>query len=228
MDIFVSILEIIIGLCIILGFIFLFAVIIGYPSYRIIKWFKSKFPEKYYGGTVYSAKLISITEDIEVYIDLSREENIFNAKTQYVEKILVQETSNKYYYREILTGKLIPASFANKHIIDDDFFDPEYEYEYRSYKHCVFLEFIDRYKNNNFWRIWKFQYRSKSPLEEISSTILEDYIATHTSEYKGFNSFGEYLDFIFARGEKFYKDSEAKGHLSDSKLIEDILKNLKS
>lgn len=75
----------------------------GYTLYR------RKHPEKYYGGEVFLAKLDSVTPNINVDTDLSKAENIDKAEKECVEKILIQKTSNKNFYREIITGKLIPV-----------------------------------------------------------------------------------------------------------------------
>ena len=40
---------------------------------------------------------------------MSKKENIRNNKKKVVDEILIQETTNRNYYREIVTGKLIPV-----------------------------------------------------------------------------------------------------------------------
>lgn len=199
--------------------------------YRLYKY---KHPEKYYGGKVYRAKLVSITPEIKVYNDLSREQNIINAEERDVTDILVQETSNKYYCREVITGKLIPVSYAK-------YMNYEGYYEFKNYEHCVFVR-IDEiyfYITGFFWRYGSHR------LYDISAENLEKYIAERKGKYKAriyvgkydyeyeykykeFDSFKDYIDYILSQGEKFYKDSQAKGEISDDKKNEEILEELKA
>lgn len=67
-------------------------------------------PEKYYGGDVYRFNLMSIKPDITVYNDWTKAKNILESEKQVVDTVMVQLTCSDKYYREIITGKLIPVS----------------------------------------------------------------------------------------------------------------------
>ena len=61
-----------------------------------------------FNNTVYKCELLSVTPDIKVYTDKSMKSNVMNADTTVVNTILVQKTFNPSYFKEIVTGRLIP------------------------------------------------------------------------------------------------------------------------
>ena len=99
-----------------------------------------------------------------------------------------------------------------------------------SCKSCVFVE---KWVDITTYRDYSKNIDIKIYLKDVSSTDVEKYIDERKAEYKGFATFKDYLDDVFARGEKYYADSLAKSEKRDAKEIEDkkkikeILKNLK-
>ena len=61
-----------------------------------------------FNNTVYKCDLLSVTPDIKVYTDKSMKSNVMNADTTVVTTLLVQKTFNPSYFKEIVTGRLIP------------------------------------------------------------------------------------------------------------------------
>lgn len=182
----------------------------------------SNHPEKFYGGEIYKAKLLSITPEIEVLNDLSKGRNIINAELKVVAEIAVQETSNNNYVREIVSGKLIPVSFVNT-------YHGHHSTSYSNYDHCVFVKCKDLYyKLNGILGnpFDEFDKTIESHLEEISADDLEKYLEKCKGKYGDFKSFEEYLDYIFDNGESYYKDSESKGMISESKKKQMILQKI--
>ncbi len=205
-------------------FILILILLIGLILYLIIRSvydrYKKKHPEKYYGGKVFLAELLSITPNINVCTDLSKEINIYNAEKESFGKILIQKTSNSEYYREIITGKLIPVFTKTSYI---DLYKQKDEVVIYSGKSCVFVKRYDRITYSDTLRFINTNFF----LKDVSSNDVKKYIDERKAEYKGFATFKDYLDDVFAQGEKYYADSLAKGEISDGKKIEDILKNLK-
>ena len=71
-----------------------------------------------FGKRIFKVNLLSVTPDIKVYKNFSKTKNITSAKKKVVTTVLVQRSLIPFYYREIITGKLIPSS---KYFVTDEF-----------------------------------------------------------------------------------------------------------
>lgn len=151
----------------------------------IIKKYRQKHPEKYYGGTIFKVKLYSITDDVIVDKGKSMESNIVinnYDKLKYCGSFLVQKTSNKNYVREIVSGILLPVCEI---------------YEHQMYPASpVFIPY-------NFSNIDMPMYK-----ENVFEVVKNDEILEYISEKKGKiidnKSFAEYLQNIIDTGNKYY------------------------
>ena len=141
---------------------------------------------KVYRSDIYKACLYSITSSINVDLKASKSSNIVRNGVS-VMYILVRRTMSNKYFREVITGKLIPISYTTA-----------FSYELRNYRHCVY---VPLFLQSNF--VYKGIYKA-------SDEDIDKYIDRIKFIYRDFKSFRIYLDNLFTEGKKYYKDSEAK------------------
>lgn len=195
------------------------SVILGCMTYVpcFISTYKKQHPEKYYGGNVFRVDLSSITSQINVYTDLSKAENIYNAKRQVVDTIMVQHTSSDNYYREIITGKLIPVSRARYTRSLGKILNTSY-FNFTSYLFIYLSWYV--LDNGSFW-----EYANNSQ-KDVTYDEVEQYILERKNGYKGFSSFEKYLDNLYEQAECYYETSKQKNEISDKQKIQERLKKI--
>lgn len=178
-------------------------------------------PEKYYGGDVYRFNLMSIKPDITVYNDWTKAKNILESEKQVVDTVMVQFTCSDKYYREIITGKLIPVSKVG--FTDDMFyFRRSRAVEYYNLDPYMFI--YEPYVIDSVTK--KHLVHPKNSKHKVSPEELEQYIKERKNGYKGFDSYGEYLDSMYKQAEGYYEEAKGKNNISDEKKIQLMLENI--
>ena len=174
---------------------------------------KVRHPEKHYGGPVYRVKLMSITDDIQIRPDLSHEQNLINAKREVVDEIIIQKTSSEDFYREIITGKLIPV--ATLRMKDNCYF-------YDNFNNVIFVEWIYIYSKKG-----EIVHTVINPLEKVSSAMLKEYIEERQNgDYKECPTFAHYLDWLFEGKNEEYDKALDKVEKSEEKKIAELLEKI--
>ena len=200
---------------------FIFFGCFGFGCQLSISKFKSRYyeqhPEKYYGGNVYRVDLSSIKPEITVYNDRPRSSNIYRAQRQVVDTLLVQLTSSENYYREIITGYLVPISRVK--YVESETKTVDYYYNFNSYLFVYRSWREDSYTGC----FYGFCENSK---KTVTSEEVEQYIQERKNGYKGFTSFEDYLNALYKQAEGYYKKAEQKAEISDDKKIQEILKTI--
>ena len=172
---------------------------------------------------IYKVGLFSIDEDALIYIDLSRKDNIYYMKDKFVKEIFVQETLNKNYVREIITGMIIPVRKYDASICyiysEMEGRCPLINY-YHSYKNIPFsrtnsLTYVKRVKNieKNFDNII-YVYKDIN-LSSSSYIIKGSELTNYFKYHNDINMFKEALNNIFLKGEEIYQDKLNEGNFSD-------------
>ena len=165
-----------------------------------------------FNNTVYKCDLLTIRPDIKVYNDLSMRKNIMNAETDVVCTILVQKTFNVSYYKEILTGRLIPVYQVITHSTNT------------SSNGKVELDppkspcFIKRNMTIGEEGILLYDDLEKATIEE-----LQDYSFSHINVER----YKDYLFEVFGTGMKYYNDAKLKGEVTGENRIKRFLKAIK-
>lgn len=158
---------------------------------------------------IYECNLCSITPDIRVNHDRSKKSNIINAYKKDVMEIMVQRTHRRNFYREIITGILIPV------------------YRMRSLglgmASCSipkpFLPYfivIVEYKDSLFERF--------NNLTLAEDKDVKKYIEKHGSNPDGFKN---ELYEIFQKAEGYYEQAYSKNEYSDKYQVKSFLKNMR-
>lgn len=173
---------------------------------------------------IYKVGLFSIDEDALIYIDLSRKDNIYYMKDKFVKEIFVQETLNKNYVREIVTGMFIPVK---KEKVSIGYIYSEVEgrcplVKYYDPFNLPFaktnsLNYVKRLKNVsedlgsvNFIYVYdNIGFSSKSYIVKVKELV--DYLEKH----KDIEKWKEKLNNIFLKGEEIYQDKLNEGNFSD-------------
>ena len=186
--------------------------------YKFIERYFDQHPEKFYGGKVYRVNLSSITHDITVYNNRSKSSNISNAESQVIDTIMIQETSSNKYYREIITGDLIPISTVIYVIEGFEVVATNKLYS----NSCLYV-----YLSKECWRDnGAFLGYCVDPRQDATSNEIEQYIQERAKGYKGFPSFESYLDHLYERAESYYNQAKQKGEISDEQKTKKILEYL--
>lgn len=164
-------------------------------------------------STVYKCNLLTITEDVIVNADESKKTNIANAKIQPAITLMVQKSLSGNYFKEIITGKIIPA--YREIYYKEEVFPFKEKVRYSFPKKPYFIKYVQRNDsiNNEY----------TNDLKEPSLQEVKEYIKLHSDNKK----FANILDTIFNQAEEYYNESLAKNNLSDEKQIKNIVKSLK-
>lgn len=142
---------------------------------------------------IYGCALHSITPDINIYKNSKKRENIEYADTKVVSRIMVKPTFIKNIYREIITGKMIPAYrlIFNRN---------KCFYKVQVPLSTVFIKVEEEINNENK----ELSYTNN--LHRADEQDVKKYI----EENKSKEEFKEYLDRLFEQGEEYYEDALAK------------------
>lgn len=190
---------------------------------NFIPTYKEQHPERYYGGDVYQVNLASITPQITVYVDWPKERNIYKAKIEVIDTILVQHTSSNNYYREIITGKLIPVSeVAYKIAYSERVGELILGKSYYNFTSPLFIYVFSGYSSRTGTFL---EYRNNSH-KCANLGEIEEYIQERKNGYKGFPSFEKYIDNLYEQANCYYETAKQKNEISDEKKIQEILKKL--
>ncbi len=162
--------------------------------------------------TVYECDLYSITPEIRVNQDWNRRKNISEADTKIVSKIMVQRTINPNFYKEIITGMLIPAyrtifKSGAFHSWGGDIY-------YRVPKEPVFIKFEERHFYDNHW----------NSLVVAQAVDVKKYIEEHASNVEKFKN---ELTNLFKTAEEYYEDAYLKNTYSNKKTVKSLIKTIK-
>lgn len=138
-----------------------------------------------FSKVIYECDLHSITPDILIKRKFKRRDNIENAYTKVVSKIMVRPTFIKNIYREIITGKKIPA--------------------YR----------LIYYKNKSFYKVQipsspvfiKVEEEIGSEYTNNLKLAEEPDIKKYMQKNESKKDLKEYLDSIFKQGEEYYENA---------------------
>lgn len=174
--------------------------------------YRKKHPEKYYTGPVYKVKLKSITPDISINTNLSREQNLINAKREDVAEVMVQRTSSENFYREIITGKLIPVATLR---INGSVYD------YYNYNNFIIVEWIYLYDKHG-----NIETDISVPFVKVSAEDLENYLYDRKEHFNGYSCFSKYLDSLFNNAESYYTKSLENVEENEDKKISDLLASI--
>ena len=161
---------------------------------------------------VYKCDLLSVTADIRVNNDESMRKNIQNADTEVVSTIYVQKTWNPSYFREIITGRKIPAYCVITHD-SNTVLNGTTEEDVPKYP--VFIKYHMTVGDEGV------------VLNEDLVKATADEVITYTHDHVLKDEYALSLYEVFERGMKYYNDSKAKGTLSDNMRIKKMLKAIK-
>lgn len=165
-----------------------------------------------FNSPVYKCKLLVVDPATRVNVDESFKDNIMNAKTKVLFEVMVQNTWNPNYFREIITNKKIPV-YRLSHYVTPSALDGTTHVDLPSkpyfIKYNVDLGVEDTY--------------IKDDLEEASPDEIEEYIESHSDKME----YASILESFFRRAEKDYKNAESMGVVSDRKQVKRLLKSLK-
>ncbi len=165
-----------------------------------------------FDNPVFKCELLSVTPDIRVNVDENYKSNIANAETKPVSTILVQQSWNPSYMREIITKKLITLCriehYFTSNLINGEVISiiPKKPY---FIKYNVKVGDEDMVLDDD--------------LEEAGPDDVKEYIDAHSDKA----SYAKLLDSLFNQAEKYYKESYEKGVYSDRKQVKKLLKTLK-
>lgn len=159
---------------------------------------------------VYEVDLYSITENIRVNQDWSRYENILNANLQEVATIMVLPTRNPKYFREIVTGMLIPVlretTKTTLFCYKDHYYTVPKTPAFIKIREVRFHE----YYNNN--------------LICASAENVRQYVEKHINNVDDFKM---ELSNIFETAEAYYENAKQKNDISDELIAKRLLKTIK-
>ena len=160
---------------------------------------------------VYKCDLLSITKDIRVNNDESISKNIADAETENICTVLVQETWNPSYVKEIITGQKIPV-YRTLHYKNSTVLNGTIEREVPDYP-CFIKYDMDVGDEGEIL---------SRDLVLATAPEVSEYISIHKMK----DDYALYLFEMLKRGERFYNESKAKGIVSDQKQIKQMLKSL--
>lgn len=161
---------------------------------------------------VYKCRLLSVSNNIKIYKDLSKRKNIEQAETVEVETIFVQQTSNPSYLKEVISGKLIPVFRIQKITGSGE----EIIYKYPPAWPC-YIKYIEELENE--------EYRGNT-LEEANYEELKAYYDKYRGE-ETTEIMDKHLEEIFSQGESFYQEALKKQEMSEQGLIKKLIKSRK-
>ena len=158
-------------------------------------------------GTVYKCDLHSITPHIKVNRDWSKKENIEDADTIVVAKIMVQKTFLPNIYKEIITGRLI-------HV-----------YKTIRYSYGWDGEVIEVPAKTVFIKIYENRLCAYNDLNIAKSYEIEKYIeknSTNVDEYR------KKLDDLITQADEYYDNSyEQENYSCEKEKVKSLLKKVK-
>ncbi len=162
---------------------------------------------------IYKCDLLSISPDTVIYSDKSMKKNLENANTNVVATILVKETINIDYVREIVTNKLIPIYKI-------------VTYDAPGYRHHGTIDHIVP-KSPVFIKISEtlgFEgIIEESDFTPATNDEIKEYLTLHNDPKKYKNE----LEEIFRLGEEYYNNSRAKGIVTEETEIKRMIKTIK-
>lgn len=160
---------------------------------------------------VYECNLYSITSDIKVNKDLSKRENIRkNFEIKVAEKVMVKPTIRKNIFKEIVTGKLIPAYRISYCSIGNAL--PDFTYTVPNSP--VFIKVHEEYDILSGDYDCDLYNRRVTNNQDIIA-----YLQNHSKE-----EWEEKLDSIFQQGEEYYNNAAAQNNYSNKAPVRTLLK----
>lgn len=160
-------------------------------------------------NNIYECNLYSITPDIRVNHDWSKERNILRANKMNVKKIMVSPTFKRNFYREIITGVQIPV--YRIHTLQSLC---KVYYSIPS----LFLSYYIMIIENGLL----FQYYNN--LEIATTENLKEYLEKYSSNPAALK---KELNEIFQKAEEYYECAYKKGEYSDEYKVKCLLKTIR-
>lgn len=154
---------------------------------------------------IYKVKLYMIKNDNNGDLRLTRQENLQNMQSEFVEEILVRKTASDNYVKELITGILIPVK---KEYLDSN---DKIISAYKNYRCCNNLK-SPVFIRNGFNSLSEAYFVSGSweYFRPISNCIADDdNIEFYTLSHYDVIEWRRILNSYFIEGEKRYKDSFA-------------------
>ena len=158
---------------------------------------------------VYKCVLLSIDESINVEADKSRRHNIANASVSPVATIMVKKAMLDNYFKEIITGTIIPAYRVERY---KDFEDSP----------LVVTEDVPKYGCYIKYNVdTRYERYLGDDLVLASADELESYINSNSREDLSYK-----LASLIYNAERYYQDALKKGKKSDEYRVKKLLKSL--
>ena len=156
-----------------------------------------------FNNPIYKCSLYSITSSIEVDPNKTMRENIENAPTTPISTVLVRKTIHPRYFREIVTGKLLPVytetTFTNTLLKGD--------VEREIPKSPVFIK-VNRVEGHAGEEVY-------TDLEKATPSEVEEYYIDHGD--RGFFDLSLYE--VFARGYGIYEKAREKSGAKKARVL---------
>ena len=159
---------------------------------------------------VYKCELLSINEDINVESDRSRRHNIANANTAPVATVLVQKTMRDNYFKEILTGILIPVYRVERY---RDFDDSPVVITEEVPKYGCFIKYTAR---------TRYERYLDDDLVVATADEVEEYIRNNRKEDMTYR-----ITSYMKNAEMYYNSAKEKDKKSDDYRVRKLLKTLR-
>lgn len=164
--------------------------------------------------TVYKCNLYVVKDDAEIFVDKSKKSNILHAhmkkQTEAIMPVIVQPTIIPFHFKEIITGKLIPAYRFVQDIHCRDFYHFGTKSPYFVECHYNSLGFIDKYNNN------------LATAAEVKSYV--DHAFANNNNY---NKFANEIDNAISIGIANYEKAISRNGITDELAAKKLVKAAK-
>jgi len=174
---------------------------------------------------IYKVNLISIKNNENAYIDLSKKENVAKMTGEVVKQIYIQRTMSCNYVREVITGMLIPV---RKELI--------------ARKYCKYIDMENcllsgtSFLNNNNRPVYilngiengsSFFYLGCNFYSYDLCKVYNKELSEYIEEHKDVDAWRLELENIFKEGERRYDEAISKNLVSDKTKTAHMVKTLK-
>ena len=177
---------------------------------------------------IYKVNLISIKNNENAYINLSKNDNICNMQGEIVEKIFIQKTMSDDYVREVITGMLIPV--IREKIATSGYmpFSKNHNYLVIDSKDVINKINSPIYIRNAIVSLTNEKnYFLLEGLFKQSMVTKTEELYEYIEEHKNADAWRLELENIFKEGERRYEEAISKNLVSDNIKIAHMVKTLK-